>query len=179
MSTRLNDAQREALEPFIKGARVHDLGSGDLVVTRELVRMGAEHVTAIDRHPARSYNQRVTCIEAHFENYREDVDVAFMGYPVNWSCGLAEIAAHARIVVYVGKNTDGTSCGSQALFEHLVDREVLVHVPDRCNTLIVYGPARVERDRLPEEHAKLTEDDKMWPYEELSQWTPGSESREE
>lgn len=173
MTPRLNDAQRAALEPFINGARVHDLGSGDLVFTRELVRMGAEHVTAIDRHPARSFNKRITCVEAHYENYHVDVDVAVMSWPANWRTGLRETAEQSRIVVYVGKNTDGSSCGSQAMFEHLVDREVLAHVPDRCNTLIIYGPTRVERDRLPEEHAKLTEDAKMWRYDELLKWTPG------
>jgi hypothetical protein len=70
-------------------------------------------------------------------------------------------AVQAETLVYLGKNTDGSACGFPGLFEVLARREILAYVPDRPNTLIIYGkfirqPNEPHREPMPEEHAALT-----------------------
>jgi hypothetical protein len=58
-------------------------------------------------------------------------------------------------------------CGYDGLWRALTAREVLTHIPDRRNTLIVYGPASRPNGRLlPEEYAALHQEH-MWGYDEL------------
>jgi hypothetical protein len=69
------------------------------------------------------------------------------------------------VVIYLGKCTDGTMCGTPRLWYLLSRREVLCHEPDRTNTLIVYGPGR-DDIRLPlrEEHAGINSD-RLYTYD--------------
>ena len=63
------------------------------------------------------------------------------------------------MVIYVGSNTSGNSCGTNALFAHFRERDVLAYVPERRNTLIVYGLRLPEPRALVhwEEHPSLFE----------------------
>lgn len=165
---RLNDEQVAALAPHVKGRVVHDLGAGDLVLAQLLVKQGAEKVVAVDRYTLPGEAPAgIEVVEAYFEDYYEPIDVAFMSWPVNWVSGLHALAARARTAIYLGKNTDGSCCGDSILFHQLWQREVLAHVPDRPNTLIIYGPKFVTRDMLPEERTHLDDPDTMWAYDEL------------
>src|SRR6185295_6166075 len=67
--------------------------------------------------------------------------------------GLSELVRRANVVIYLGKNTDGTVCGGGGLWCELIQREILSYEPDPKNTLIVYGPARVGRELRGEEFA--------------------------
>lgn len=160
--------QRAALRPYVEGRCVHDLGAGDLGLSHALLELGASKVVAIDKEYRVSNDPRIEAIECYFHEVAEDVDVGFASWPMNFEdYGLLKLVQRTPMFIYLGKNTDGTSCGGHDLFEHLSGREVLSHVPAKTNTLIVYGPKRVERPRLKEEHASLTALERLWWYEEL------------
>jgi hypothetical protein len=58
------------------------------------------------------------------------------------------------------------------MFEHLMKREILKHIPDPKNTLIVYGPRNVRRELVGEEHAALHQE-RRYSFEELRAWGDG------
>jgi hypothetical protein len=150
---------------------VHDFGAGDLELSHRIVELGATKLIAIDRHdmptPTSAAIERQ---KAYYENIRDqaaDVDVALLSWPVNWPCCLEPFVEAARVVIYLGKCTDGSMCAYPGLWAALTGREVLAHVPDRSNTLIVYGPAkRPGRRLLPEEYAGVHHEH-MWSYDEI------------
>jgi hypothetical protein len=168
----------------IRGQHVSDLGAGDLVGSLELVELGARMVSAFDRNPMpdpphpkiqpdirhRPYSQ----LARWGGDDPESMDhyfgrVAVLCWPApnlgDWGTWGASEGSEARAlvallnrfqtVIYLGKNTDGTACGQPELFEYLSKREVLVHLPERRNTLIVYGPNVVDRPPLGEEIAGM------------------------
>lgn len=157
----LNRAQRKALKPYLKGKHITDYGCGDFTLTRELVKLGAEHVTAIDKQGLDPEIPRVTFQRAYFDKIRKLPQHLFLSWPINHVCDAMVIAAAtAETVVYLGKNTDGMCCGPPGLFEVLVRREVLAYVPWQPNTLIIYGklirqPNEEPREPLFEEMAGL------------------------
>lgn len=186
----LNDRQAAVVKRFVAGKEVHDLGAGELVLSRKLVDLGARSVFAIDptiQEPGRlpyPYENiyaaktgfktmgRMERIErrgarAGLLNYGvRPVRVAFLSWPspedskfrAHSDYSILALVRRAPIVIYLGKNTDGTMCGSTRLYAHFARRTVLAHEPDRKNTLIVYDgllPAGKERELLPEEVAGL------------------------
>jgi hypothetical protein len=164
----LNNAQREALREFVKDKQVHDLGAGDLTLSIELLTLGARLVVAIDKeaHLGASPPGIVT-VKTYFEDYAFPIDVAFMSWPRNtMDFGLVRLVSGASVVAYLGKNTDGTACGYPLLWNHLRNRKVLAHVPDRTNTLIVYGEEEYGRNLIPEEFAALYQEE-VWDYNKL------------
>jgi hypothetical protein len=160
----LSPKQVKALKPFVEGRTVHDLGAGDLILANQLWDMGAVRVYAIDKSQMPdTAKPGVTPIVSYFSQYEgpfdkadrhEVIDTAFVSWPVNWpEEGLVKLVSRSNFIIYLGKNTDGAACGDIRLFNVLVKREVLAHVPEYRNTLIVYGVLEVERDLLPEERA--------------------------
>jgi len=164
----LSEAQKLAITPFVKGFLVHDLGAGDLQLSEELVRLGAKLVVAIDGKPYRGQAPRnVTPITACFDEYHGLIRTAFVSWPRNtFDFGLVRLIERAHFVLYLGKNSDGSACGFPQFWEVLRAREVLTHVPDRENTLIVYGHKQIQRPIIPEEYAALYQE-RIWTYEEL------------
>jgi hypothetical protein len=166
---KLNQAQRRTLEAVIKGRLVTDLGAGDCRLAYELLKLGALEVVALDKEPIEAREPlRVTFVRSYFVDYHKDIGVAFMSWPPNWMCpGLVNLLARAPYVVYLGKNTDGDACGFPKMFEYLLTREVISYVPDKPNTLIVYGPKASVRAPTGEEHAGLLNERIMLLYEEV------------
>ena len=159
----LDPAQQEAVRNVIQGRVVTDLGAGILGLSMELLRLGAPKVIAVDKQiGAGGPLRNIQFVETYFKDFDDPVDVAFVSWPPNWSCpGLIEAVERAEIAIYLGKNSDGTACGTAPLFRKLTKREVLVHVPAWKNTLIIYGPTRIERPLFGEEKAGI---DTMVPY---------------
>lgn len=165
---RLNTQQREALKPHVLASIVHDLGAGDLSLAGDLVRLGAQQVVAIDKEP---YRRRpgpgINTVTCYFENYPGLVDTSFVSWPKNtFDMGLLNLVRRSRIVAYLGTNTGGTACGFTQMWHHLSNREVIEHVPDEFNTLIIYGPSQQRRKYLPEEYAGIFTD-RMWLYRDI------------
>ena len=155
---QVTDAQANAIQPFVLGRVVHDLGCGDRYLSSRLVDWGADRVVAIDWAPlGPDRGPLVTTIEQSFEDYLKTIpviDVAFLSWPTTGpSDALVELISGAHRVVYLGQNTGGTICGHPELFRHLMRRPLLAHVPDERNTLLVYGSGAVEREPALEELA--------------------------
>jgi len=136
------------MRPFIAERRVVDLGAGDGERTLILLALGAASVLAVEKDPAPWYATPILGIESFRSQFRDargkirdrDIEVAHLAWPLNHdSLGLIDILEELRMVIYVGSNTSGNACGTQALFAHFNAREVLAYVPARANTLIVYG----------------------------------------
>jgi len=174
VSSRLSKAQVKALWPYVKGRRVHDLGAGMCIETRMLARLGAARVVAVDKErmpmvAAARIEQR-RCYFADLTPIEPKLDVAFVCWPQNYRApGLAYLCGQANTVVYVGKNTDGTACGSVDLFSTLLDRKVEVYLPERRSSLIIYGAylgAGCPRAVLGEERACLEGRERIISFEE-------------
>ena len=138
----LSPAQCLAIHPYVKGKRVRDLGCGNLQLSGILLSLGAKHVTAIDAHPftvPRAFKKRITFLETLFKECRTSTTPAFISWPANYTNLLTRLVIDARVVIYLGKNYDGTGCGEYAFWRHVIQRKVLVHIPERKNTLIIYG----------------------------------------
>jgi len=174
---RPDERQLDVLRRHVAGRKVVDLGCGPMVMARTLLDLGATHVLAIDKEEQmRAYvpkDPRVTFRRAYFDDLddreiREITKdhVALASWPYNAvEPALMSIVHQVDVFLYLGKNTDGTACGSRGLFD--LRREVLDYVPQPINTLIVYGPRRVPR-RVPfgEEHAAILGNDEFMTYQE-------------
>jgi hypothetical protein len=148
---RLTAAQRAALRPFVEGKVVHDLGAGDGEMSLALVDLGAAQVIAVEemhRNPAflgkgpriRREVKRFKTYAATMPVFGVTIDVAFVSWPDNRvDEGLLALVNAARVVAYLGKNTDGTACGDPFFWASLTLRPVAAYEPDRSNTLIVYS----------------------------------------
>lgn len=160
--------QIKALRPIIQGRHVHDLGAGDGELSLALLQLGAAKVTAVDRNKIPTA-PGVECRQAYFENVRDAIDIAFVSWPSNRpDGGLLSLIRRAREVVYLGKNTDGTACGSRPFFRALQQREVRAYVPNRENTLIIYGAdTGVLRRPTPEELAGLDLEGRILSYSHI------------
>lgn len=169
MYGRLSDAQRAVVARHVAGKTVHDLGAGRLGLAATLIELGAKKVLAVDKEPAWTNTPKtgVQYVRGYFRDYApSSIPVAFASWPQNAATGLHRLLEQAPCVIYLGSNVDWSSCGYPLMWQQLSAREVLEHVPDRPNTLIVYGPARIERPGLPEEYAALDQE-RMWGYNEL------------
>ncbi len=167
----LSKAQKLAIKPYVSGCEVLDLGAGDLSLSRDMLRFGATHVVAIDKEIGPRPPKLVTKILASFTGYAarttEPIQVALISWPVNWPVpGLVELVAWSNIVIYLGTNSDGNACGFSELWKSLSKRTVIEHVPERENTLIIYGRDTLERENLPEEWAALNQEN-IWSFESL------------
>jgi hypothetical protein len=164
---KLNAAQVDVVRQFVAGHDVLDLGAGDLGPAQRLLDCGAERVYALDSHlPPKSPNERIILDTRYYHDYGGSPEIAFVSWPCNWrEDSLTAIIRRASIVIYLGKCTDGTLCGSESFWQTLLQREVLAYSPDRANTLIVYGPGKVQRPILGEERGGLYTD-RIWSYEE-------------
>lgn len=166
----LTEEQWASLEPYIEDQVVYDLGAGDLELAHEMDALGARKIIAVDRHdmpPPRT--KRVQTVRSHFHQWNapESMDVAFLSWPVNWCSDAERLLPRAKIVVYVGRCTDSTLCGSLEFWGHVRHREVLAVVPNRHNVLIIYGEVGGrEEGLLPEEMAGM-DYEKVWTYDEL------------
>jgi hypothetical protein len=158
---KLSRAQSEALKPFVR-EWIFDIGAGDLELSHELLRLGAVGVTAIDKEfhvQERQPNWRLDLWKWDYDSdlMSGPVTLPFVSWPVNhFSAGLMRFAAQCKSLIYLGSNTDGNACAFPLWFELLLYREVLLHVPEPTNTLIVYGPFMTSpREPLPEEYAAI------------------------
>lgn len=169
---KLTPSQAEVLRPFIEGRQVHDLGAGDLTLASRLLTLGADGVVAVEPHAPKKHPPQIEVHPTYFADYAETPEVAFVSWPVNYDgIGLVKVLRRAPVVIYLGVNTDGTSCGGSDLWEHLRKREVLAHAPHPQNTLIVYGPKRVRRPLYGEEWAAIDQS-RIYRYSEAEALIP-------
>lgn len=163
----LTPEMEHTLAEVVKGQCVWDLGSGDLHYSRQMLLMGADRVCAVDKEykdggllrKLRPSKDMQIVPKCYSDVVLPDggLPVAFLSWPVNyWTHGLIDLIEAARTVVYLGSNTNGSSCGVHNLFTHLVDRKVLAFLPHRRNVMIVYGEGTRDTPLYGEEFAALT-----------------------
>ena len=145
---RLNQLQQDALQDYIIDQTVYDLGAGDCSSSVLLAELGADAIIAVDKECFPVQHPQVKQLNLRFEELLPDVDsidVAFISWPLNrFNPNLLELIRMSQIVIYLGSNTGGNACGDPAYFEEFCHRELLEYVPDRRNTLIIYGETLAE-----------------------------------
>ena len=155
----MSDAQCEAFKPFVIGKTIHDLGSGDGVLALLMAQIGAKKVIAVDKQDfprAAKFAAQIEFRSTLFEDFNESVETIFLSWPDNHPLeGLLPLVTQAKTVIYLGKNTDGSVCGWPELFKEFSGREILKHLPERKNTLTIYGPTRLNRPMTGEEFAAI------------------------
>lgn len=153
----LSPEQSEAVAPVVRGRKVLDLGARDLQGTKAMLELGAAEVWAVDRNEMpRVSDPRVRTEINFFHNLQESREVVLASWVVNWPVGIEHLLAEAKFIVSLSKNTDGSACGYQQMWEYLSTREVLVYLPEFKNTLTIYGPGwDTERSLTGEEFAAL------------------------
>lgn len=157
----LSASQEKVLGRLVRGRVVTDLGAGDCGYARKLLDLGAQRVVAVDKSFYHSFaDPRIELVERYFRDFEDDIDLAFVSWPVNWSTpGLVPALERASQVVYLGKTTDGLMCGWDGFWRHLQGRSVLSYHPEPTNSLIVYGGACLTaRDLLADEKAAIATD---------------------
>ena len=152
---KLNAEQEKALSGWIRYSTVYDLGAGDMNLSRYMA-LFARHVHAIDKDLAEPYKlpKNVTCYPTTFQKFKapKTIDCAVISWPPNYNClELIELVKMASRVVYIGKNTDGTACGTPALFLHLTRRRLAVEVRSEHNCLHCYGAVESEEPQFRSE----------------------------
>ena len=176
--------QSNCVEKHVRGEVVYDIGCGPLLhLSYELRGMDPKKVVAIDtkefpqryyqggKSPAMWPHSAVPAINwveglpplyivrgtATEDNVEKD-QVLFFSWPIFFSETYDSLLPSAKKVIYLGQNWGGTSCGSSRFWDELRKREVLDLIPERSNTLIVYGRHLTDaelkdRSYIPEEHA--------------------------
>jgi len=166
----LNAAQEECLKKLVVGKIVYDLGAGDLVLAHKLIELGAKVIAvekenffidnALTPNPTMQASLEIEVRQQYFQDMDDDIDIAFVSWPDNYDNGLLPILKRTKTIIYLGKNTDMSMCGTPALFRYLLTRKIEEHVPARPNTLICYSE-QLDKPRwmpVPEEDAALRMD---------------------
>lgn len=163
---RLSKQQLKELGPFVKGQSILDLGAGDLEGSEMLLELGANDVLAIDaRDMPDPSSSRIRTRVCRFHELRETRPVVFASWIVNWPVNLEPLLDAAKVIISLSKNTDGSACGYPGMWALLSRREILRYVPERPNTLTVYGSSLVDRPLTGEEFAALYQE-RVYSFEE-------------
>lgn len=168
---QLSAAQSTALSIYVRGRVVHDLGAGDLELSRKLIKLGARRVHAVDKLEKFYYASKLDAGLSYKSCYFHELpdtpmDVLFMSWPVNYEANLLPHVLRAGMVIYLGKNTDGSACGTPGLFEVMLRRKLHAYVPARKNSLVITG-AYLDCPREPagEERAGLHSQSEFFSFE--------------
>jgi len=187
----LNKIQKDCVANHVRNRSVMDIGAANLEISKELISLGANNVLAVDKSDFRYYIYKlyysdksfhdkirkdypklfsqlknIQYLKSYIHELTERREVAMVSWPVNWPIGLPVVLRDTRVVIYLGKNTDGTVCGSMDMWELLSRREILDYVPDKNNSLIVYGPNKVNRKMVGEESAAMLGEVVSYEYSE-------------
>lgn len=152
---KLNAAQEEALANWVEQSTVYDLGAGDTSLSRYM-SLFARHVHAVDKDLRKpdKVPPNVTCYPTTFQKFKapKAIDCAVISWPPNYTClGLLDLVKMASRVVYIGRNTGATACGTPELFLHLTRRMLAVEVRDEHNCLHCYGAVQHEEPQFRSE----------------------------
>lgn len=157
----LTHSQARCLRSVVQNRTVHDIGCGSGELSRWMAQNGAWRVYAVDKDigtlPKKFAQPNVVRVAASFAAYSKKLagdvgDVAVISWP--WDSkhdGLVELLRKFTVVVYIGKNTDGSACGSNDLWQHLTTRALREEIPDQRNVLLHYGPEVFDKPALRSE----------------------------
>lgn len=166
---KLTPKMLKVIQPHVYQREVWDLGCGDGTRAMEIADLGAKKVTMVDKAGGTLTPQRkkIEFVQDYFESLKSPrwIEVAMVFWPYGYGTyhGDKDLMRHLRkskVVVYLGSNVDGTSCGSPELFQYFITRELLGYVPNKQNSLIVLGKSlgprgEVMRPPVGEERAGM------------------------
>jgi len=173
MYVHLTDEIFDTIDPYVRGKRGVDFGAGDLQATQMVTkRLQPAAILAIDKYPARKplpppiVFKRALFRDVTCEDVADYRDFAILFWPNICPFiydGLKGVLGQFTTVIYCGTNFDGTACGWPNLFEYFLSRELLAHVPDQKNSLLVLGNAQANRrSPTPEEDAGIDRSEIKW-----------------
>ena len=142
--------QLQALKTACKGKVVLDIGGFDASLANEVINGGATKVTVLDKeNPTMSQNLHPGKITQHMatfaefaRNNQQNWEVGIISWPANNEFAMrpvVEILKRCKQIIYLGSNQEGTQCGTLALWEYLVTRNVEQAIETRNQQFIVYG----------------------------------------
>lgn len=141
---------------YIKDRIVYDFGAGSCSLSIEMVRMGAKMVYAIDKNIGSLEDEKMVKISMAFDEHLairplvKDDSIAFISWPANYPMkGLLESLEVFKTIIYIGKNTDGSSCAWPVFFGLMMSRKLLEHIPDKQNTMLIWGEGMGNATRPP------------------------------
>jgi hypothetical protein len=145
------------LAPLVRGQEVWDLGAGTtLGGAHHLLDLGAAKVIAVDKSAipkAACKGRPIPRVHSYFHDVsvpEAGIKVALLAWPENHRLvGLIKILRRCETVIYLGSNVGGNACGWSELWDYFHFREVVAYVPDRRNSLIVYGRHTDPEHRRP------------------------------
>jgi hypothetical protein len=159
--TRATPAQMRLIEAFCAGKEIIDLGGRDGSFACHLLSAGArkamslDHSKGLPRIIAKNLTHHVATFagyHAAFPNRRWDVGI--VSWPVKFASiigGVIPILNNCETVVYLGKNSASTQCGSRDLWENLTDRELVKHIERNVASVLIYGDMERTADLIQEE----------------------------
>lgn len=174
MFGELSNNQLQKLQPYIKDKVIYDLGAGTGEHSAILAKLGAKQVVAIDKEPIRiSRNPKILKIEKSFDEVNvENIEIAFLSYPANYQTnGLLSLLKKSDQIIYLGRNTGGTACGTVDLFEYFLHRKLIDYISEYRNTLIIYGGEILKRISNLQEEIAIFSSEIQW-YSELKNRFP-------
>lgn len=174
MFGELSNNQLQKLQPYVSNKIVYDLGAGTGEHSTILAKLGAKQVVAVDKESIRiSHSSKILKIEKSFiEIEVKDIDIAFLSWPVNYHCnGLISLLKRSNRIVYLGRNTNGTTCGTVDLFEYFLHRKLIDYISEYRNTLIIYGEEILKRISNLQEEIAIFSSEIQW-YSELKNRLP-------
>jgi len=150
-------------------------------LTDALLELGASSVLGIEPK-TNKLGPNIVWYSQSFQEFANDLAQGLVCLPkmalVSWPLwnplpGLVTLLEQVETVLYLGKNTDGTVCGPEDFWLHMLEREVLEHVPDRRNVLTVYGPVTGKPPREPEiQEERAALDSHRWWETEVASYSP-------
>lgn len=156
----------DLIEPYIFELDVIDLCAGDLGHAKRLLSMKPSQLTALDINPMPKSTGIIT-INEDVANYNKQHTVAFLSWPLNCNTpGLVEFLKNIPVVIYMGSNIDGNSCGGPDLFRYFETRQPINHLHHRNNSVLIYGNCPRTLPLYAEEYAAIS----AWKGGQIMNW---------
>lgn len=179
----LCQAELDLVEREAQGAVVVDFGAGNAVLSHRALLSGARHAVAIDsgwrmgpeflrRAEAKMRMPKESRVAHKIEWVFATIDhpdafhavckalaygersLAIVSWPEVRLSGIEHLLRGFRRVLYRGKNTAGTVCGSAGLWNFLASREPIDHITNPQSTCILYDTLE-RRQNLLFHHEEL------------------------
>lgn len=153
------------LKTILPSRQVDDLGCG---LYHRLNKIPCDYL-GIDKEPGPhgiTFDLTKTC--THLRN-----DLAIVSWPINriaipWE----DILPNYKDIIYLGKNFDGSACGSKQLWNFLKTRQIITVLPSHTETLIHYqNSLRPKNQPNPREEAAAIH---AWEGGGILSYTPES-----
>lgn len=159
--TRATAAQLRLIEAFCAGKDILDLGGRDGSFAHHLLSKGAGRATCLDHSKGlqRIIAKNLTHYKGTFADFHSAFpnrrwDVGIMSWPVKFVSligAVIPILGNCKAVVYLGKNSASTQCGSRDLWEYLLSRELLIQSERKETSVLIYGDTERTADITQEE----------------------------